>query len=217
MQPPARAVTPRPDLVAAVETITAATAAIDDAGHVDAVALLEALVLLRQVQDQLAAAEPALIGAARQAGVSWQALAPALGVASRQAAERRYLRAAPATSQRPGGTREGRVRAERDHRAGTRAVARWANDNTADLRRLAGQITGLPDLPAAAADDVDRLHHALADPDATALPQLLSTVRQHLDRHPALTEQIDRMTASTDEVLHHTQRSRHERDHHAPP
>jgi len=33
-----------------------------------------------------------LIGAARAAGISWAELAPAMGVTSRQAAERRYLR-----------------------------------------------------------------------------------------------------------------------------
>jgi hypothetical protein len=168
------------------------------------------LVLLRWVQEQLAAAEPVLVAAARRAGVSWQALAPALGVASRQAAERRYLRAAPATAQRRGSTRDGRVRAERDHRAGTRAVAQWANDHTADLRRLTGQVASLSDLPAAATAEVQRLRQALADPDATALPSLLATVRQHLGRHPRLAEQIDRVTASTDAVLRHTQRRRDE-------
>jgi hypothetical protein len=40
--------------------------------------------------------------------VSWQALAPALGVASRQAAERRYLRLIPAITDQPGSTRDGR-------------------------------------------------------------------------------------------------------------
>jgi hypothetical protein len=210
-QPSPRAAAPDADLAAAVQTIVAMIAgAGDDTAQVDAADLIEALVMLRHVQDRLTAAEPTLIAAARRAGVSWQALAPALGVASRQAAERRYLRAAPATAQQSGSTREGRVRAERDHRAGTRAVARWANDNTADLRRLAGQVTSLPDLPATAAHDIDRLYQALADPDATALPSLLATIRQHLNHHPALAEQIDRMVASTDEVLQRTQRSRDE-------
>jgi len=199
------------DLPAAVRAIVAIAAEPAGAtGLVDTAALLEALVLLRHVQDRLAATEPALIAAARQAGVSWQALAPALGVASRQAAERRYLRTAPIAGQGRDSTREGRVRAERDQRAGARAVARWVNDNTADLRRLAGQVTGLEDLPSAAANDLSRLHRALADPDATALPTLLAAVRRHLGHHPALAGQIDRMTASTDDVLRHTQRSRDE-------
>jgi hypothetical protein len=199
------------DLATAVTTIAAiARRSAGDTEPDDAAAVLDALVLLRWVREQLAAAEPALIAAARQAGVSWQALAPALGVASRQAAERRYLRAAPATAQRSGSTRDGRVRAERDHRAGTRAVARWANDHTADLRRLAGHVASLTDLPTAATADLERLHQALADPDATALPSLLATVRQHLARHPRLAEQIDRVTATTDGVLRRTQRRRDE-------
>jgi hypothetical protein len=150
-----------------------------------------------------------LIAAARAAGVSWQALAPALGVASRQAAERRYLRAAAAApADRPGSTRDGRVRAERDRRAGHRAVAQWANDHTADLRRLAGQITALPDLAATGA--VGRLHDALADPDASALPGLLAATHRHLDDHPELAAQVDGVVAHTDEVRQRTQSRRDE-------
>src|SRR6185503_8802608 len=133
------------------------------------VELLDALVLLRWAQTELAGLEPVLIAAARAAGISWQALAPALGVASRQAAERRYLRSASAPTDKPGATRDDRVQAERDRRAAHRAVARWANDNTADLRRLAGQITALTDLGEAATDDLAQLHQALGDTDATAL------------------------------------------------
>ncbi|MEV0566615.1 hypothetical protein [Dactylosporangium sp. NPDC050588] len=197
-------------LTAAVAVVAAMTerAATGDADPVDPAAILESLVLLRRAQEQLAEAEPVLIAAARRAGVSWQALAPALGVASRQAAERRYLRAASTTG---GDTREDRVRAERDHRAGVRAVARWTADNTADLRRLAAQVAALADAPAAATEDLHRLHHALADPDATALPALLAAARPHLDHHPTLADQIDQVTASTDAVLRHTQ---HHRDHH---
>lgn len=193
--------------VAAVAAVAEHSAA-RPAGDVDTAAVLEALELLRWVQERLAATEPQLVEAARRAGVSWQALAPALGVASRQAAERRYLRSVPVTGAAKGGTREDRVRAERDHRAGVRAVAQWAADNTADLRRLAGQVAGLRDAPAAATADLDRLHRALADPDAAALPALLTAARRHLGRHPGLAEQVDEVTASTDAVLRHTQRRR---------
>jgi hypothetical protein len=174
----------------------------------NAAELLDALSLLRWAQTELAAMEPALITAARAAGISWQELAPVLGVASRQAAERRYLRLVPATAEQQGSTRDGRVRAERDRRAGRRAVARWANDNTADLRRLAGQITALTDLGDAAATDVGRLHEALADPDAAALPGLLADAQRHLDDHPGLAGQIDAVTAHTDQVRRRTQRRR---------
>ena len=170
--------------------------------------ILDALAVLRWAQSELAAVEPELITAARAAGVSWQALAPALGVASRQAAERRYLRLLPAATGQVGSTRDGRVRAERDRRAGHRAVARWANDNTADLRRLAGQVTALTDLAAAAAADIGRLHRALAEPDASALPGLLAGAQRHLGGHPELAGQIDTVTAHTDRVRRQIQRRR---------
>ena len=170
--------------------------------------LLDALVLLRWARDELAAAEPRLITAARAAGVSWQALAPALGVTSRQAAERRYLRLVPATAAQAGTTRDERVRAERDRRAGHRAVARWANDNTAGLRRLAGQVTALTDLGDAAAGDLGRLHEALGEPDAAALPGLLARTRRHLGDHPDLAEEIGSVTATADDVRRRTQHRR---------
>jgi hypothetical protein len=194
------------DLASGVKVV-AATAASQSAAP-DEARLLDALVLLRWAQAELAALEPALIAAARTAGASWQTLAPALGVSSRQAAERRYLRLVPATADQRGSTRDERVRAERDRRAGARAVARWAHDNTADLRQLAGQITALTDLGATADADLARLHRALADPDATDLPALLADAQRHLDRHPDLAARIDAVTAHTDRVRHDSRRRR---------
>jgi hypothetical protein len=46
---------------------------------VSTVELLDALALLRRAQTELASIEPTLIAAARATGISWQALAPALG------------------------------------------------------------------------------------------------------------------------------------------
>ena len=205
----------RPNLRTAAATISATvTAAAATPGHPGASAdvtagdLLDALVLLRWVQGELAVIEPVLIAAARRAGVSWQSLAPALGVASRQAAERRYLRLAPAIAGTADSTGDERVRAERDRRAGHREVARWANDNTADLRRLAGQITGLADLSDDAAVPIDRLHRALADADASALPGLLADAREHLHRHPDLADQIGSVTARAEEVRQDTRQGR---------
>jgi hypothetical protein len=172
-----------------------------DSAAVKPAELLDALVLLRWAQTELAGIEPTLIAAARAAGLSWQALAPALGVASRQAAERRYLRSAAAATDQPGDTRDTRVQAERDRRAAHRAVAQWANDNTADLRRLAGQITALTDLDEAATAAVARLHQALGDSDASALPALLAAIHHHLPDHPDLAGQIDTVTAHTDQIL----------------
>ncbi len=206
-QPPARA--GDWDLAAATASL-AATAHAVGPGSADRTAvtpaeLLNALVLLRLAQTELASIEPTLIAAARAAGISWQTLAPALGVASRQAAERRYLRAASATGQ-AGATRDELVQAERDRRAGHRAVTQWANGNTADLRRLAGQITALTDLDAAAGDALGRLHDALGDPDASALPSLLAATHRHLGHHPHLAAQIDTVTAHTDRIRRQTRR-----------
>jgi len=192
------------DLAAVTAAIAATAHAVERSAlggpPVSGAELLDALVLLRWAQSELAGIEPALIAAARAAGLSWQALAPALGVASRQAAERRYLRSASAPTDQPGATRDDRVQAERDRRAAHRAVARWANDNTADLRRLAGQVTALTDLDQAATGDLTRLHQALGDPDATALPALLAATHQHLPDHPELAAQIDAITTHTDQI-----------------
>jgi hypothetical protein len=189
-------------------TLETATAAIAGVPEADPGRILDALLLLRWVRGELAAVEPRLIAAARRAGVSWQDLAPALGVTSRQAAERRYLRLVPAGADTDGTTRDGRVRAERDRRAGRRAVAQWANDNTAGLRRLAGQITALTDLGEAAADDLGRLHAALADPDAAALPGLLADAQRHLADHPELADQIGEVAEAADEIRRRTQQNR---------
>ena len=194
------------DLVVIAAAIAATAQAVQqsgvDARPVSGAELLDALVLLRWAQTELAGLEPVLIAAARAAGISWQALAPALGVASRQAAERRYLRSVSAPTDQPGDTRDDRVQAERDRRAARRAVTQWANDNTADLRRLAGQITALTDLGEAATSDLAQLHRALGDPDATALPDLLAATHQHLPDHPDLAAQIETITTHTNQIRH---------------
>ncbi len=170
--------------------------------------VLAALARLRWAQDELESAEHRLITAARAAGVSWQALAPALGLASRQAAERRYLRLTPAEDAGDDRTQDDRVRAERDRRAAHRAVTRWANDHTADLRRLAGRITALTDLGDAAAPDLGRLNDALAGTDAGALPGLLADTHRHLGDHPELADQSDTVVSHTDRVRRRTQQRR---------
>ncbi|MCF1598064.1 type III effector protein [Streptomyces muensis] len=119
---------------------------------------LASLLLLRQVREQLAGWETGLIESARQAGASWADLAHPLGVASRQAAERRYLRGRPGPE---GSTGEQRVQATRSRRAADRTAAASARRNAADLRRVAGQITALDDLPAAAHLALSQLHAAL--------------------------------------------------------
>jgi hypothetical protein len=167
--------------------------------------VLDAVAAVHWLRAELAEAEPALIARARAAGASWQELAPVLGVSSRQAAERRYLRLRPTTD---AGTGDDRVRAERDRRAGHRAVSRWTSTNTAHLRRLAGQITALTDLDAEASADIDRLLTALGDPDADALPHLLERAHRHLSGHPDLATQIAAITAQLETIREQTQEQR---------
>ncbi len=153
---------------------------------------LASLLLLRQVREQLAGWETGLIETARHAGASWADLAHPLGVASRQAAERRYLRGRPGPA---GSTGEQRVQATRERRAAERTTATWARRNAADLRRIAGQITALTDLPTAARLPLSRLHAALAQDDPAELIRPLHATRPHLTTaHPDLAAQLDTLT-----------------------
>jgi hypothetical protein len=199
--------TPASAAIAAVEeTVRRLTPRADDRvapvpGAVSSLDVLGALAELRDVQDQLAAWEPLLIGAARDRGVSWAAIAPAIGVASRQAAERRYLRLNPHTTDQEGMTGEQRVQAARDRRAGERAVAQWARENAAGLRRLAAQITALDNLDSATQESVDRVLHALGDSDTAALLTPLAEAGPRLENsHPTLAGQIADITVTTDQL-----------------
>ncbi|MEV5970333.1 type III effector protein [Streptomyces sp. NPDC051921] len=150
---------------------------------------LASLSLLRQVREQLAGWETGLIETARDAGASWADLAHPLGVASRQAAERRYLRGRPGPA---GTTGEQRVQATRQARAADRTAAVWASHNAADLRRLAGQITALTDLSPAARRPLGELHAALGHDDPARLIAPLAAARPHLAAaHPDLAARID--------------------------
>ncbi|MGW1819146.1 type III effector protein [Streptomyces sp. NPDC002125] len=155
-------------------------------------AALASLMLLRQVREQLAGWETGLIETAREAGASWADLAHPLGVASRQAAERRYLRGRPGPA---GTTGEQRVTATRERRAADRTAAARARRNAADLRRLAGQITGLADLPPSSRRPLGELHAALAHDDPAELIGPLIATRPHLAAaHPDLAARLDALT-----------------------
>ncbi|MEV6726751.1 type III effector protein [Streptomyces xanthochromogenes] len=151
---------------------------------------LASLALLRQLREQLAGWETGLIETAREAGASWAELAHPLGVASRQAAERRYLRGRPGFA---GTTGEQRVQATRDLRAADRDAAAWARANAADLRRLAGQITAIDRLPPEARPAQAALRAALGAADVTELMVPLAGMRPYLDRdtrHAVLVESL---------------------------
>jgi hypothetical protein len=174
----------------------------------DSAQFLNALALLRELRTQIAAWEPELIDAARSQGASWAQLAPALGVASRQAAERRYLRLRPSAGE-TASTGDQRVAAERDKRAADRAVRHWARHNAAHLRQLAGQISAL-DLPAAADTPLAGLRHALGENDAADLLGPLADTHDHLTAdHPALAARIREVARDTESVRHDTHNRRH--------
>ncbi|KOU19140.1 HSP18 transcriptional regulator, partial [Streptomyces sp. WM6372] len=159
-------------------------------------------MMLREVREQLAGWESGLIETARSQGASWADLAGPLGVASRQAAERRYLRLRPGKA---GSTGEERVQATRDSRAADRNVNAWARANAADLRRLAGQVTALTSLPAGAETAIGDLNLALADNDAARLVRPLADTRNHLRPEDAeLADRIDVLTRHTNQLRQDT-------------
>lgn len=161
---------------------------------------LASLLLLRQVREQLAGWETDLIETARDAGASWADLAHPLGVASRQAAERRYLRGRPGN---PGSTGEQRVQATRDRRAADRTVTAWARANAGDLRRLAGQITTLTDLSVRA--PLAELTAALADNDPATLLAPLADAQPYLaSGHPDIAARVEDLTRHTDQLRRHS-------------
>lgn len=180
-------------------------------GAADREEVLTALSGLRLLREELASWEPELITAARAAGASWVALAPALGVASRQAAERRYLRLQPSDTGETTG--EGRVDAERDRRAGDRAVADWARRNSAGLRRIAGRVSALDGLGPAAQESADRVDAALGDDDPAALLPPLAAARPYLTgEHAGLAEEVGEISARTDQLRRDAAGHRRTRD-----
>jgi hypothetical protein len=168
-------------------------------GAPTAEAVLTGLEVLRRLRDELVGWEPELITAAREQGASWASIAPALGVTSRQAAERRYLRLRPsATGEQTG---EQRVRAERDKRAGDRAVADWARRNSAVLRQLAGQVSAVEGLGDAGQKRVDQVQRALGEDDVAALLTPLADAHAHLRAaHAPLADRINTLTEQTDQL-----------------
>jgi hypothetical protein len=204
---------PAADAAASLERIGAAvhearTGPAAGAPPTSSAQFLVALALLRELRGQIAAWEPDLIDAARSHGASWAQLAPALGVASRQAAERRYLRLRP-SAEGGAGTGDQRVAAERDKRAADRAVQHWARDNAAGLRQLAGQISALRDLPAAAHTPLGGLRAALGQNDAADLLAPLAETLQHLTtEHPALAAQVREVARDTAAVRQDTHERR---------
>jgi hypothetical protein len=172
--------------------------------------LLDALTALREVRDELAAWEPELINAARVKGASWATIAPTLGVASRQAAERRYLRLRPSVTGEATG--EARVQAQRDRRAGDRAVTSWARANSSSLRQLAGQVSALDGLGKEAQEHADRVQEALGYDDAANLLSPLAAAQAHLaEDHAALAAELTAVAEHTGRLRRDAANTRRDR------
>lgn len=162
--------------------------------------VLAALTMLRGLREELAAWESRLIAAARGLGVSWADLAPALGVASRQAAERRYLRL-PNPEYEAGLTADARVRAERDRRAGQRAVRAWAHDNSELVRKLAALVGSLDNVGDEAKPHVDVVSRMLGKDDPVLLIAPMASAAAHLqDGYPDLAAQVDDVNSAVEQV-----------------
>jgi hypothetical protein len=169
--------------------------------------VLDALVALHELRGRLTDWEPALIAAARERGVAWADIAPALGVTSRQAAERRYLRLRP--HEDTGLTREERVRAARDERAGDRAVAGWARQHASTLRQVAGQASAVENLPAAGRRQARALRSSLQSDDPAALIGPLTRMQEHLvGEHATLADQILSISRRARRVREQSRRTR---------
>ncbi|MEU4115687.1 hypothetical protein AB0F71_14460 [Kitasatospora sp. NPDC028055] len=174
---------------------------------------LAALVLLRELRTQLAGWEAPMVEAARAAGATWADLAQPMGVASRQAAENRYLRLRPAgaTAATTGTAATGaeRVKAVRDRRAADRAVDAWARDHAADLRVLAARITAAAGHTPEAGPALAALTAALGATDPAGLIAPLAGMRLHLgDAHPDLAARLDDLTDRTDRLRHDSDQRR---------
>ncbi|KJS61892.1 hypothetical protein [Streptomyces rubellomurinus] len=166
---------------------------------------LAALMLLRELRTQLAGWEAGLVESAREAGATWADLARPMGVASRQAAENRYLRLKPAGARTPAGTGAERVKAVRDRRAADRTVTAWARDNAAELRVLAARLTTAALAPGARPAQA-ALTAALGTTDPADLIEPLAAIRPHLG-----TGQDD-LATRLDALTHHTTRLRDDSD-----
>ncbi|MFE4361115.1 MULTISPECIES: hypothetical protein [Streptomycetaceae] len=170
---------------------------------------LAALVLLRELRGQLAGWEAGLVESAREAGATWADLAHPMGVASRQAAENRYLRLKPAFADASrSGTGAERVKAVRDRRAADRSVTVWARDHAAELRVLAARITTAALAPGARPAQA-ALTAALGATEPADLIEPLAAVRPHLGSgHGDLATRLDALTHHTTQIRDDSDRRR---------
>ncbi|MBT1187242.1 hypothetical protein HET69_25400 [Streptomyces sp. CJ_13] len=111
--------------------------------------ILAALLVIRALREKLDADELALMTLARTKRITWARMATALGMKSRQSAERRHLQLTKARP-RPDGTvdtrtQNDRVEAHREQRR-RKAELDWALNNAQAIGSLATRLGGLSDL-----------------------------------------------------------------------
>ncbi|MGW6357679.1 type III effector protein [Streptomyces sp. NPDC055092] len=154
---------------------------------------LASLLLLRQVREQLAGWETGLIETARHAGATWADLAHPLGVASRQAAERRYLRNRPGPA---GTTGEQRVQATRERRAADHPSRMGPPQRRRPApHRRPDHCLHRP--PHRRPPPARPTHAALARNDPADLIHPLNATRPHLTTaHPDLAARLDTLTGN---------------------
>ncbi|MEV6210734.1 type III effector protein [Kitasatospora sp. NPDC051914] len=208
MTAPERGTTPEPPvtdeaarpLLTALTAMTRAVTATDDGARDPADRALHALSALQHLRQALDQWEPHLVETARGAGATWADLSGPLGVRSRQAAERRYLRTRR-TASAPGTTQDQRVRAERDRRAAERSVTAWARANPTTLRSLAGQIAALDTAAYGTRRHLATLRAALGADDAALLLEPLEALAPLLAaRRPDLAARIDALVRHADRL-----------------
>ncbi|MGP4085573.1 hypothetical protein ACTWQJ_13360 [Streptomyces sp. KR55] len=190
--------------------------ALDDIDETD---LLAALLVQRVLRDKLQMDEPRLIAAARRKNVTWQRLAPALEMRSRQSAERRYLQLRRDLDSIVGHslTQSERVEAARTQRD-RRAEQRWASDHAAEIVTLARRLAAVPGLQQRAdscpkvtrANQVAVLHARRAgepdpDPVRTAWPARLVEAVAAEEAHRAAEAEVQQCTEEP--CRHHHPRS----------
>ncbi|MFD3814348.1 hypothetical protein ACFWRZ_04680 [Streptomyces rubiginosohelvolus] len=109
--------------------------------------VLAALLVIRELREKLLNDELMLITLARSLGITWARIADALGMKSRQSAERRHLQLSQSTradGSRPQ-TQNERVERARERRS-RHAEREWALLNARAIHSAARALTAIPDL-----------------------------------------------------------------------
>lgn len=156
-----------------------------DPGEVPAEDILAALAHMDQAREHLDTMELRLIKEARGRGVSWQRLAEAQGLATRQSAETRALRL-----ERGAQLRGRDVASQRLEKARDRAADAWCHEHEHRVREVSERLFDtssgwdLESIGGTARVDLHAIGELLAsDGSPVALVQRLESVRYHLAPH----------------------------------